>query len=104
MVLDDGYHRKRKVHAPKNLSADHRMHFCLFELSRGQRARLVQNVIGHGELANVMQQGFGLASLHPNAFEIELVGPESRRYDRQSKQARDCTPLEKRKSQRVLNY
>ena len=152
MVFDDGYDGKRKVYARKNLSADPRMHFCLFELSRRQRARLVQNMIRHGELANVMQQGsrvergqfefgkieqltetggvnlhaahvkmrgliFGVdgggqrfynrqmqaanffifASPRANPSEMELVGPESRRDQGQSKQAHDCTPLEKRK-------
>src|SRR5258708_27071076 len=60
MMFDDGDDGKRNFAPRQNLCADHRMHFCLFELSGRQRARLVQNMIRHRELANVMQQRSGI--------------------------------------------
>ena len=52
-----------KRHAADDLGADLRMNADLLELLLRQRARLRQDVLGHGELADVVEQRRGLDAL-----------------------------------------
>ena len=56
---NDGDNRIGKVHALENLGAYYRVDLHLFELFRRQPTRLVDDVLGNGQLADVMQQGCG---------------------------------------------
>src|SRR6185503_17668668 len=55
----------------QNLSANHRVNLHLLEFRRRQFAGLVQYVIGHGNLSDVVQQGAGLQS-----FDVEIAQSE----------------------------
>ena len=56
MVADDGHDRVREIHLGQNLRAHRACVFMLLELSRRELAGLVEDVLGHGELADVVQQ------------------------------------------------
>src|SRR5262249_41146593 len=56
MVTDYRNDGIRKPDSFEYLGADDRVNFHLFKLGRRQAVWLVQNVIGHGELADVVQQ------------------------------------------------
>ena len=62
-MANDRQHGVGKVHATENLSADHGMHLGLLEFGRCERARLVQNVIGHRQLAYIVQIRSGVERL-----------------------------------------
>jgi hypothetical protein len=56
VVANDWDDRIREVDLFENLRADGRVNLHPLELGRGEFARLVQDVIGHGQLAHVVQQ------------------------------------------------
>ena len=58
----------------QNLSPDHRVNFHLLEFFRGQAAGLRNNVLGNGQLANVMQQRRCLQGLHFRRFQAHVLG------------------------------
>ena len=60
MVADDRHDRIREVDFGKNFCAHARMRLHAFELGRRELARLVENVLRHGELADIVQQCGGL--------------------------------------------
>src|SRR5438128_7763841 len=60
MMSHDGNDRIREADALQYLCADRGVHFHLLELGVRELSRLVEDVIGHGELANIMQQRAGL--------------------------------------------
>ena len=57
MMANDGNDRIWKINRRKNVSADRRMELHALELWLREWARLVQDVLGHCELAHVVQQG-----------------------------------------------
>ena len=63
MVADDGHDRVREIDAFEYLRADGRVNLHLVKLGGRQLPRLVQDVIGDGELADVVQQRAGLQRL-----------------------------------------
>ena len=60
---DQRRHRIRERHAADDLGADLRVDADLLELFLRQRAGLREDVLGHGELADVVQQRRGLDAL-----------------------------------------
>ena len=60
MVAHDWHDRIREADALQYLRAGNRVQLHLLELGGGQLAGLVEDVIGHGELADVVQQRAGL--------------------------------------------
>src|SRR5437867_1981572 len=56
VMSDDRHNRIRKSDPLENLGADDRVNFHLLELRGRESAWLVENVVGHGELADVVQQ------------------------------------------------
>jgi hypothetical protein len=71
VMPNDRHDRVREFHALQNLRADGRVHLHALELGRGQPSRLVQDVVGDGELAHVVEQGPGLEGLYLVAREAE---------------------------------
>src|SRR4030081_2505700 len=71
VVTHDVFHRVREVNAAENVATDSRMDFHLGKLSLSQFARLVKNVFGHGELANVVKQGPCEEGLHVVSAYVE---------------------------------
>ena len=61
MMANDRQYRVREVDTLKDLFADDRVNLCLFEFGRRQHAGLVENLIRHSQLANIVQQR---SSLH----------------------------------------
>jgi hypothetical protein len=56
MVAHDRHHRVGELDRRQDVGADRRVPFHLLELGRGQPSRLVENVLGHRDLAGVVQQ------------------------------------------------
>src|SRR6184192_1616904 len=63
MAEDEGRHRVREGHSTDDLRADLRMDANLLEFFLSERTRLRQDVFGHRELPDVMQQRGGLDAL-----------------------------------------
>ena len=63
MAEDQRRHRIRERHAADDLGADLRVDADLLELLLRQRPRLRQDVLGHGQLADVVEQRRGLHAL-----------------------------------------
>ena len=63
MAEDERRHRIRERHRGDDLGADLRMDADFLELFLRQRTGLGQNVLGHGELADVVQERRGLHAL-----------------------------------------
>ena len=63
VAQDQRRHWIRERHGADDLGADLRMDADLLELFLRQRSRLRQNVLGHRELADVVEQGGGLHTL-----------------------------------------
>lgn len=63
MAQDERHDGIREGHAADDFRADLRMNADLLELFLGERARFGQDVLGHGELADVVQQRGGLDAL-----------------------------------------
>ena len=56
VMADDRHDRIREVDRRKNLGADRRMELHLLEFGRRELAGLVQDVLGDGDLAGIVQQ------------------------------------------------
>ena len=56
VVADDRHHRIREVDRGENLGADRGVELHLLELGRRELARFVQDVLGHRNLAGVVEQ------------------------------------------------
>ena len=56
VVANDRHDGIRKLDAAENLRPCRRVQLHLLELGGGELARLVEDVIGHGDLADVVQQ------------------------------------------------
>ena len=74
MAEDQRRHRIRERHRADDVGADLRMRADLLELFRRQRPRLRQDVLGHRELADVVQQRRRL-----HALDVVLRHPERAR-------------------------
>ena len=61
---DEGRHRIRERHSRDDVGADLRVAPDLLELFGRQRARLGDDVLGNGQLADVVEQRRGLDRLH----------------------------------------
>jgi hypothetical protein len=55
MGSHNGHHRVRELDALQDLGPDHRMDFHFFEFRAGELARLRNDVLGHRELADIVQ-------------------------------------------------
>src|SRR5262245_9962684 len=64
MVTHDRHHRIRESDSLQNLSANDRMNLHLLEFRGGQLAGLVENMIGNGQLADVVKQRADLQRLY----------------------------------------
>jgi len=64
MMAHNRNHGIRKVHTTEQLGSYNRVNFHLVEFSRGQWTGLVENVRGHSELSDVMQQSGAANQLH----------------------------------------
>ena len=74
---DERRHRIGKRHPADDLGADLRVDADLLELFLGERPRLRQDVLGHGELADVVQERRGLDTLDVGAGHAERAGQAS---------------------------
>ena len=70
---DDGDDRIREANAFQNLGADQRMNLHLLELFGRKASRLRDDVLGHGEFADVMQQRGGMQSFQFRAGHAEFL-------------------------------
>ena len=61
---DERRHRVRERHRADDLGADLRVNANLLELFLGERTRLREDVLGHGQLADVVEQRRGLDALN----------------------------------------
>ena len=77
---DQRSHRVRKRHRADDLGAHLRVHADLLELFLRQRSGFRQDVLRHGELADVVQQGGGLDTLDLGLGHPESLG-DTRRID-----------------------
>ena len=68
MMANNRHNRIVKVYPAKNLRADDRMHLHLLEFRSGQFPGFVQDVIRHGDLADIMQQ-----RARAERFDLSLV-------------------------------
>ena len=57
MELDDRQMRRKKRNRSQNARADDGVRANQFEFRRGQRRLLAQHLVGHADLADVVQQG-----------------------------------------------
>ena len=78
MALDDRRHGVREGHVRDDLGADLRMDLHPLELFLRQRARLRQNVLGHGQLADVVQQRGGSQALDVRLRHAHRLGNAGR--------------------------
>ena len=63
MRPNDGSHRIRELHTLQNLGANYGMDLHLLELFGRELARLRNDRVGHGQLANIVQDRSGLQRL-----------------------------------------
>ncbi len=73
MGSDDGHNRVRELHPFQNFRAHGRVDLHLLELFGRQAAWFRNNLLGNRQLANVMQQGCGLQSIHLAGLDLELL-------------------------------
>ena len=71
---DDGHDRVRKADAFQNLCPDQGMNLHLLELFGSKASGFGDNVFGHGQLANVVQQGGGVQRLQLGAADAQFLG------------------------------
>src|SRR5438309_8574411 len=72
MMTHNRDNRIREVHSLKDLRAYHCVDFHLLEFGGGELTRLVQDVIGNGYLANIVQQRARLESLDLEPVQTEM--------------------------------
>ena len=70
----DRHHRIREAHALQNLRPHHGVDFHLFEFFRRQPSRLRDDVLGHGEFADIVQQRRGLQRFHLRRSYAQFLG------------------------------
>ena len=63
VMADDRHHRIGEVDGAEDLGADRRVQLHLLEFGRRELARLVEDVLGHGNLSRVVQQRAGFDGL-----------------------------------------
>ena len=66
-----------ELNAFQNLGANGRVDFHLFEFFGGERAGLGNDVFGHGQLANVVQQRGGAHGFHILIRQAEFTSKQS---------------------------
>src|SRR5258706_11195358 len=59
MIFDGRDDRIAKDHLYKDQCPDLRVDLCLFELGGREIARFVQNMVGHGQFADIVEKGAG---------------------------------------------
>ena len=71
---DNGHHGIRELDAIQYLRAHDRVNFHFLELFRGEAPRLRENVLGHGELANVVEHRGGANGVQMVRVQAKLLG------------------------------
>ena len=74
MRAHDRGHGIREGHAIQDLRSYDRVHLHLLELFHSQLAGFVDDVLRHGEFANVMQQGRGAQGVDLIGRKADLLG------------------------------
>ena len=78
VMADDRDHRVREIHALHDLRAHDRVHLHLVELGGRELAGLVEDVIGDGDLAHVVQQRARLERFYLRLAQPEMAGQPAR--------------------------
>ena len=74
VIADNRLDRIGEVDGREDVGADRRVRLHLVELDRGELARLVQDVLGHGQIAEIVEQRGRLDRLDlPVVFDAELT-------------------------------
>src|SRR5947209_15945655 len=81
----------REAYAADDVPADDGVNLHLLELGRGQTARLVEDVVGHGELADVVEERARLQSLR-----LRVARSEERRVGKEWRSGWSASAVKKR--------